>query len=60
MDAGDSVICIEGAQEHLAEDDAAGSGKGNGQVFDEGGWGMGRHEEIVRGWRMLGSQREAS
>jgi hypothetical protein len=44
----------------LAEDDAAGSGKGNGQVFDEGGWGMGRHEEIVRGWRMLGSQREAS
>ena len=35
MDAGDPVVGVEGAKQHLAEDDAAGSGKRYGEVF---GW----------------------
>lgn len=49
MDAGDAVVGVECVEEHLAEDDAAGSGEGYGEIF---GWvwlDLGRHEEIVRG-----------
>jgi hypothetical protein len=53
MDAGDAGVGIEGAEEYLAKDDAAGPGEGYGEVFGGGWLDVGGHEEIVRGWRRV-------
>jgi len=33
MDAGDAFVGVECAEQHLAEDNAAGSGEGYGEIF---------------------------